>query len=153
MSNNIHPTAKISKDDFINEELLIEEPFSFDRRFTSTRKRTIGKLGNGILRPKYRTITSQSNQDITRPLSAQNLLKLTDKDKTEKLSQQVATSIQNRIDKATLENQEQQVTTESNSKKSNTITGILIVSGLIVTSILIYVFKRSTPLKLKTVKS
>jgi len=138
-------------DHFINEQLLIDEPFTFGRTNRNSRRRTIGKLGNGILRPKYRTVGGNSKQDSI-PSTTQHLFKMTDQDTTEKISQQIATSIQNRIDKAALENQEQKATIEPSSKKSKVITTVVIVGGIIAAGILIYVFKKSTPKNLKTVK-
>ena len=79
-----------------------------------------------------------------------SLLQLTNKDSTEKLAKQIATSIQNRIDKAALKEQEETVVIEEENGKSPLLIGSMIVGGLIVKGILIYVFKKSNTPKLKT---
>ena len=137
------------RDSFINEELIATDPFTFSR-FSKSFNHGFGGLGNGILRPKQTTIKEKFEFDVILPDYKNSLLQLTDKDSTEKLAKQIATSIQNRIDKAGLKEQEETVVIEEENGKSPLLIGSMIVGGLIVTGILIYVFKKSKTPKLKT---
>lgn len=149
MSDRKKYSTKVSQDNFINDELLATDPFAFSR-FSRSSNYGFGGLGNGILRPKKVTIGKEIKSDIISPNFNDSLIQLTDKNSTAKLAEQIATSIQNRIDKAAIENKEEQPVTEVESKKSPVLIGSMIVGGLIITGILIYVFKKTNSPKLKT---
>ena len=137
------------KDNFINEELIAIDPFTFSR-FPKPSNHGFGGLGNGILRPKNRTLGQQLESKDISPNYQDSLVQLTNKDSTAKLAEQIATSIQNRIDEAALKKDAENPITEEVSKKSPVIIGTMIVGGLIVTGILIYVFKKAKKPTLKT---
>jgi len=149
MSNREKYAAKTSQDNFINDDLLATDSFAFSR-FSRSSNHGFGGLGNGILRPKKVTIGKEKKSDIILPNYNDSLIQLVEKDTTAKLAEQIATSIQNRIDKAALENKKEQPVTEVESRKSPVLIGSMILGGLIVTGILIYVFKKAKSPKLKT---
>lgn len=139
----------LKRDNFINEELIAIDPFTFSR-FPKLSNHGFGGLGNGILRPKKRTLGQQLESKDISPNYQDSLVQLSNKDSTAKLAEQIATSIQNRIDKAALKKDAENPITEEVSKKSPVIIGTMIVGGLIVTGILIYVFKKVKKPTLKT---
>jgi hypothetical protein len=151
MTKKMRHTNWSKSDHFINEELLSTEPLKFDQVFNQSRRRTIGKLGNGILRPGKSKLPKEEKFDNSLH-SGSAFLRPTKKNELDQLSGKIATSIQNRIDKATLEKREQAKAEKPTSKKSHIVTVTIILSGLIASGILIYVFRRSAPSKPKTVK-
>ena len=137
-------------DYFLGGETVGKEPFTISQPIRKKKVYTIGKLGNGILRPKNRTLGQQLESKDISPNYQDSLVQLTNKDSTAKLAEQIATSIQNRIDEAALKKDAENPITEEVSKKSPVIIGTMIVGGLIVTGILIYVFKKAKKPTLKT---
>lgn len=137
------------QDNFINEELVAVDPFEFSRLSRNAQK-GFGVLGNGILRPKERSTEEISKSNTVSSDSLGRFTLLADKDSTAKLADQIAASIQNRIDKAALEQQQAAPEMEESKKKSPALIGGLIIGGILVTGILIYVFKKTKATQLKT---
>ena len=147
----MRPIKNSTSDHFINEEIMKGEAPSIKRMHELSGRRKSILLGSAKPKPHYKKFNNEGKFNTSIP-SGKDFLLRTKKNEIEQLSEKIATSVQNRIDKATLENREQAKADQPSSKKSHTITIMVIVSGLIATGILIYVFKRSATPKPKTIK-
>lgn len=137
-------------DYFLGSDEIGKEPFTKSRPIRKNKRHTIGKLGNGILRPKKSYI--KGGKDFAPKIYFGKTYKpqLTDTAKTQELVKQIEDSIQARIDKAKAATKQETEIEKSEKKPMNKkLKGGLIAGAIIlVIAGIVYVSKkRSTKLK------
>ncbi len=123
-----------------------KKPFNLSEPIREKRGYTIGKFNMPRINPPL-----FAGVDIVKPPSLQNSPKLTDKEKTELLAKQIADSIQARIDKARLEEIENQKAKDEESQKTSRFSPLLIIGTVLVGGLLIFIAYKHFKPKLKTV--
>jgi len=138
-------------DYFLGVEQTGKKPFTESQPIRKRQIHTIGKLGNGILRPKKSYIKFGKVFVPKKPVIRTSKSSLSDEQKTKDLAKQIADSIQARIDGVKAKEQQTEDTAKTESTgMSKALKGSLIAGGIILFIAGIVIVSRKKSQKLKT---